>query len=574
MKIKEIRNEEGIDITNDIPCKYDEKTRKLTIELGDVNGIDIKGIELNVKVGKLEENVYDKTVNIEAKVSAKDVRTQYAIIEPVQIGKLGFKVTQSSNIPENTHIASGEDFKYIFTIENLSNIDLNNVKFADIVPEGLIFGKIKIIKENEKETTSYVENIKFSIKGRETVKVEVYVTADIVEEEKTISNKATIECEGMDKITTSSYKHIIDVFDDSLLEDGSGSGNNNNQESPETPDNQTKRIMGTVWIDENADGIKDQDEEKVSNVDMLLFNNATGKLVTDSEGNLLTPATDENGTYTFSKISKGKYTVIFLYDTANYSATVYRKEGVDETLNSDAVDSKITIQGVTRVAGITEEIIVSDSNVYNIDLGLVSNPKFDLRLDKTVSKITVQDSNGTNVYEYNDTKLAKKDLVSKEIPNTTIIVEYKIVVTNEGAIPGYVKKIVDYMPTEMKFSSELNRDWYTSESGILYNSSLSNTVINPGESKVVTLTLTKKMTEKNLGLYHNEAEIYEAYNDLGIEDVDSKEANKISQEDDMSSADVLITVKTGEVVLFVGLTLTIILIIGSSAYIIKKKVIK
>ena len=122
----------------------------------------------------------------------------------------------------------------------------------------------------------------------------------------------------------------------------------------------------------------------------------------------------------------------------------------------------------------------------------------------------------------------------------------------------------------MKFSSELNKDWYTSDNGVLYNASLANTMINPGESKEVTLILTKKMTENNLGLYHNEAEIYEAYNDLGIADVDSVPANKASTEDDFSSADVLTSVKTGETILFIGLSISIITTIGISAYFAKK----
>ena len=130
------------------------------------------------------------------------------------------------------------------------------------------------------------------------------------------------------------------------------------------------------------------------------------------------------------------------------------------------------------------------------------------------------------------------------------------------------------MPSEMKFNSELNRDWYTSENGAIYNSSLANTLINPGETKEVTLTLTKKMTEDNLGLYSNTAEIYEAYNDLGIQDIDSFAGNKVSNEDDTSTADVLITVKTGEAILFVGLTISIISIIGIGAYFIKRKVLR
>lgn len=554
------------DITESTTYNYDLKTRTLTINLGDVDGSNPKVIYLKVKVKTLAEGVYDKQVNIDAIVSAKDSRTQSAIIEPVQIGKIGFKVTQSSNIPENTHITAGEDLKYIFTIENLSNVDLYNVKFTDILSEELTLNHMKLTRQSGNTTNSYQNTMQINLKGKEKVTLEVNVSVNIIDETKTISNKATIEYEGIETITTSSYKHVIEKFKTSDFDDG--------ENDPSNPTSQTKRIMGTIWLDKNANGQRDEDEEKIPNVEILLFNNETGKLVTDATGNTLRTTTDENGAYTFAGISKGKYTVIYLYDTANYSATTYRKENVDASINSDAVDSKITLDGVTRVAAITEEVAITDSNIYNIDLGLVSNPKFDLKLDKTVSKITVQNENGTKVYEFNDSKLAKKDLSGKEIAGTTIIVEYKIKVTNEGAISGFVKKIADYMPTEMKFSSELNKDWYTSENGVLYNSSLASTIINPGESKEVTLILTKKMTEDNLGLYHNEAEIYEAYNDLGIEDIDSKPGNKISNEDDISSADVLITVKTGEVILFVGLTLTIIVTIGIGAYFIKKKVIR
>ena len=566
VEIKDKVKNTETDITESTTYNYDSKTRTLTINLQDVDGKNPKAIYLKVKVGTLAEGVYDKQVNIEATVSAKDSRTQSAIIEPVQIGKIGFKITQSSNIPENTHITAGEDLKYIFTIENLSNVDLYNIKFTDILPEELTLNQMKLTRESGNTTNSYKNTMQINLKGREKVTLEVNVSVNIIDETKTVSNKATIEYEGIDTITTSSYKHVIEKFETSDFVD------ENND--PSNPSSQTKRIMGTIWIDENANGQRDENEEKVPNVEMLLFNNETGKLVTDTTGKVLRTTTNENGEYTFAGISKGKYTVIFLYDTANYSATTYRKENVDASMNSDAVDSKITLDGITRVAAITEEVAVTDSNIYNIDLGLVSNPKFDLKLDKTVSKITVQDATGTNVYEFNDSKLAKKDLVGKQIAGTTIIVEYKIKVTNEGAISGFVKKIADYIPSEMKFNSELNKDWYTSGNGVLYNSSLANTIINPGESKVVTLTLTKKMTEDNLGLYHNEAEIYEAYNDLGIEDIDSTPGNKLSSEDDISSADVLITVKTGEVILFTGLALTIIVTIGIGVYFIKRKVIK
>ena len=65
----------------------------------------------------------------------------------------------------------------------------------------------------------------------------------------------------------------------------------------------------------------------------------------------------------------------------------------------------------------------------------------------------------------------------------------------------------------MKFSSELNKDWYQ-VGDILYTASLSNEKIKAGETKIVTLTLTKAMTENSTGLIPNTAEIVEDYNEF------------------------------------------------------------
>lgn len=550
------------DITENISKKYDKKTRKLTIELDNIENQEIKIVYLTVKVQKLEDNVYSKTLELNAKVSGKDTRAQEVKLDKVEINKLGFKVSQTSNITENAEITAYEDFKYVFTVENLSNLQLYNVKVTDTIPEGLTFKNAKITYNSGMEDYIYEldengkANIELNIMPKETVTIEVNVLANGLQEDKQITNTAKVSYENVEYATSNSISHTIKKY-----------------EVKESEITTTKRIMGQVWEDKNANGVKDEDETKFSNVEVMLFDNKAGDFVKDSEGKIIKTLTSEDGIYTITNIKEGKYTVVFLYDNANYSATTYRKENVDESRNSDALDSKIAIDGVTRIAAITEEIQIKDSNIYNIDLGLVANKKFDLKLDKTVSKITVQDSEGIKVYEYEDTKLAKKDLSSKKVNDTTIVVEYKIKVTNEGAVAGYVKKIVDYMPEEMKFSSELNRDWYVASNGDLYNSSLANTIINPGETKEVTLTLSKKMSEDTLGLINNTAEIYEAYNDLGLKDVDSKEANKISEEDDMSGADILITVKTGETIMFIGLSITIIATITIAAYFIKKKVL-
>ena len=565
-EVKQKVNKQEVDITDSTTSNYDKNTKKLIVNLNEVNGKNSKIIYVKLKASSLDTNVYDKKVEINAKVYGKDTNVQNVKTKSIEITKIGFKIIQTSNIQKNAIISAYEDYKYIFTIENLSNMDLYNIKLTDILPNELTLNGMVLKANGEIIKTSYNNTMNISLKGKETNTLEVSVKANALEETTRVSNKLKLEYEGIDTIESSEFTHIIEKFDDSKIDDPG--------DNPENPNYLTKRIMGQVWEDENNNGIKEDNEKRMQDIEVLLFNNQTGTIVTDETGNILKAVTDKDGVYTFSKVAKGKYTAIFLYDTANYSATTYRKDGVDVSLNSDGIDSKITINGQTRIAAITEEIIVSDNNIYNIDLGLISNPKFDLKLDKSVTRIIVQTENKTDEYIYNDTKLAKKDLIGRDINNTSIIVEYKLKVTNEGAIAGYVKKIADYMPSEMKFNSELNSDWYTNGDGTLYNSSLANILIKPGESKEVTLTLTKKMTENNLGLYNNTAEIYEAYNDLGLEDYDSTPGNKKAEEDDISSADVLITLKTGEVIIISAIAVIAITGVCIGAYFINKKVIK
>ena len=151
-----------------------------------------------------------------------------------------------------------------------------------------------------------------------------------------------------------------------------------------------------------------------------------------------------------------------------------------------------------------------------------------------------------------------------------------MVVTNEGQIPGYVKKIVDYLPEGTKFSSELNEDWYLSdENDRVYNTSLENILLQPGEKKEVSLILTIAITNENIGtVVNNNAEIYETYNEQGLADIDSQEANGAQSEDDMSTADVIFSIVTGKIIMYTTIILGIVAILGFGVFEIKKRVLK
>ena len=70
------------------------------------------------------------------------------------------------------------------------------------------------------------------------------------------------------------------------------------------------------------------------------------------------------------------------------------------------------------------------------------------------------------------------------------------------------------------------------------------------------------MTEENTGLVNNITEIAEDYNIYGVSDTNSTPMNKAQGENDMGVADAIITVKTGEVFIYISVIITSI-ILGS-----------
>ena len=188
-----------------------------------------------------------------------------------------------------------------------------------------------------------------------------------------------------------------------------------------------------------------------------------------------------------------------------------------------------------------------------------------MQLEKFVNKIIVQYSNSTEIHEYANTTLAKIELDRKKINNARVIVEYQIKVKNIGEAGGYAKSIVDKIPEGMKFSSELNKDWYLSN-GKLYNVSISNEKIEAGQEKTLTLTLTRTITENNTGSIRNVAQIEQSYNDLGI----TEENNT---KDNFAQADVIISIKTGTIPMYIGLAVSIFTIIIVGIYFINKEVL-
>ena len=547
-----------------VPNKVNVKGNILEINLGTIEKETTKQLTLKLNVKNLSEGVYKKEVSITGTIEAdgKNAETISGLTDT--INKIGASIVQTCNIPANTTISAAEKYTYTFTVSNLSEIPMEDVILTDKLPDEVQLKSVETIYSDGTKSTDVSVNengemeVNLNLGELTTANVKVEVMAKSLTKDTTITNKGKITHDKIGEIESNSITHVVELFD-------------KNNVDPDKP-SYTKKITGTVWIDKNRNGAKDADEEKVPNVTVILIDQ-NGNIVKNEKKTECVTTTDSDGNYLFNNLYAGTYTAVFLYESSLYSATTYRKDGVDESLNSDAIDKTIVFEGVQRVAGVTEIIKVTTSNIYNMDLGLVENTKFDLRLDKTVRVITTNNGKHVAEHTYNN-KLAKIDFEAKYIEQSSMVVEYSITITNEGGVAGYAKKIADYIPTELKFNSELNKDWYEGANGTVYNSSLANTVINPGESKTVTLILTKNMNNDDFGVFSNSAEIYEASNNYGLLDIDSTPGNKASNEDDYSIANVIVGVKTGQTVIYVTLTMVVLIIIATGVYVIRKKVLK
>ena len=134
--------------------------------------------------------------------------------------------------------------------------------------------------------------------------------------------------------------------------------------------------------------------------------------------------------------------------------------------------------------------------------------------------------------------------------NTSIKLEYKIVVTNKGDVNGTVGRVYDYLPDELSFNQKENKGWYVEGDGVLYNESLSKEIIKPGESRELKLVLNKVMTNNNTGTISNKVEITNLSTDKSLEE---------NSENNITTQEMIITVSTGRTVSIVAMIILIIM---------------
>ena len=447
--------------------------------------------------------------------------------------------------------------------------DTDEFVFTDNVPNAAVVQKATH-KIGEQETEITVNDNKviqtIVLQPGETAIVTITTKID---EEKTgreeIVNYASIVGNLLEKeVTTTEVKHILasNIKKEEPVEEPVDDPTN--PDDPSIPGIVTTKnsISGMAWIDTNKNGVRESSEMPFAGITAMLVNTKTNKFVTDENGQKIALTTDSNGMYKFENIEEGSYMVVFTFDNLKYRSTEYQVASASETTNSDIITGTISTDGNSKIYAMTDKLVLKDKSIQNIDAGFIENEVFDLKINKYISKVTIQNTAGTVVKQYNKQQLAKVEIDAKLLASSTVLVEYTLEITNEGELAGYVNEIVDYMPKDMSFNSEINKNWYKSTDGNVHTTALSKEIIQPGETKQVVLTLTKAMTENNTGITTNKAEIARASNELSIPDKDTA--------DNTSSAELIVSIRTG-VEVSIGIIIAIIVLTTTGIIVYTKK---
>ena len=565
----------------------------LTFTIDSIAAKDTAYVEVDTAIRPATENLRTAEVSTTVKDSAGIVYKSNKLVESVEETiKIEAELTSSKATTE--YISEKDEIKYTIKVKNSGKEDVESLSIEDRLSDYLELQSITLNGKNCEytERSEFGDDVNYNtlvidaqLKAGEEVTIEI--VAKVSENlPKTgvlkVINKVLVDHDTLLAETDENVYYIESIEENDNIDDKNENKNDNNDgnnlsdnNENNSNENQAKYVIsGIAWLDVNQNGSRDAGEELLQGIKVYAIDVSTNKIATDSNGTEISAMTNSEGFYVLANMPEGKYIIAFEYDTEKYIVTLYQADGVGVDKNSDAVKATRVVNGEQKTLAFTDSINLKESKA-NIDLGLLEAKVFDLELEKVISKMIVTNSAGTKTYDFEDASLAKVEIASKNLSESNVVVEYKIKIRNNGEIAGYVKSIVDYVPSSLIFNSGLNKDWYQ-QGGNLYNVSLANTKIEPGETKEVTLTLTKKMTESNTGLTNNKAEIQSAYNSLGVQNTSkASSGNSLSATKDKSSADAIITVKTGAATNFMVLivTLTIIVAICGVAYFINKKIL-
>lgn len=485
--------------------KFDDKTRNLIITVNNLEAQYSKNCMVTLNVKKTNK----RHVTLKPFVQGENGEIVYSTGTTFQTEANTLQISSATNFSQ-AQVVENQDVEIRYNIKNTGDADAKELNF-------------------ELETSDKLENCLLHFESIYNGQVSDY---DMSLEEKNFVQPFNLLKVGAEVqiVITGKIKNVKIDENDVLLSKLKVNGKNielqeqavkvskikdidgNDKPVEEEKTEGIYEISGNVWIDENGDGQKVEEVQSVSAVQVQLLKN----------GNMIkATTTDNSGNYSFTGLAKGSYSVVYNYDKEAYEAGKYVKEDTEEMQNSSGYELK---EGTS----VSDEIEIVNQSLHDVNLGLQEKDKFDLQIGQSITKAIVDIEGEETQYEYADLDLAKIEIEPNKINKAMVKFEYKITVENVGNVSGKVTSIVDYLPAGMTFQESENEGWSNGVDGNLYNDSLREIEIMPGEVKELTLILSKKFNEDNTGVLSNKVKIAYTENDTRL--TESLAGNFASQE--------------------------------------------
>ena len=593
-----------------------EQTKE-TIQDGDTN--IVLSLELDVKdvdIAETEINVYYKNDVVTAyssgaafdtiveKVTLEKIIEEEVIEETKQEEIENEEVEIEDNIdvvvdgkpcnfyvlerPSQEMASVGEEFENSFILHNAS-LEPAHVVIEDKVPDGLEYVGTKVYDYN-KETTGCTDEIDaedFVTYNNETKMIKVEFnnypsatpsTTDLSELDEAI--KMVVLIFRPTKLSNNEYSRVINN-EINIMADGEETITKNFEIEVSAPifEVETNVIGDEVYLDDVIEL-----EATVKNLGLYSAGNVEVEFVLPEELEASYVETEE---YAYSVSGNGSIVSnIYVPAQGSYKITLYARyienverdkninisvnvgENITNTWATKLVKTdipeeevEIDIEEVAETAEENESITqatVETPVATNEDTGTQEEDEkvFSLVLTQYINKITVESANNTEEYNYNEVQNAKVAVETSDKADSVVTMEYKIVVENNGTVPGYATEVVDHVPEGFEFNQEANPDWHVADNGDIYTAILQDKLLNPGEKAVVAVTLSKKITDNSFGTVKNVAQITKTSNEFEL----ANEPKLISTKDNSGTVEVEMA-KKGISSLYIIITIIAIVVI-------------
>jgi len=250
----------------------------------------------------------------------------------------------------------------------------------------------------------------------------------------------------------------------------------------------SRQISGTVFYDSNEDGIRNEDEIRVSGLTATLYKVESGSLVETGK----TVTTNKDGEYSFKNLDPGFYKVRIEYNSGSYDLAL-RYASENRAVDSDAYKIR---EGLAEISGKyapgtvdgIDLTVFTNYKVENMDMGLIPRVSFGFEMKKFITQVDLNYNNAINTTKYNNESIVTLNV--RNTLNATAKVYYGITIKNNSTQSGYVKLIQEDIPDGLTFDENdpYNKEWFK-VGGVLQSNVLNDRIMEPGDTAYLQIAL-------------------------------------------------------------------------------------